>query len=106
MKTIEVEVYGEAVNSPVLKLPGRSYPGVLLQGDSLFILYCDALAIVEKLEKVLPERSIEDDQEDTAMDLAEYLVWSLRGYLQNYQWAHQQQGLPLPYPRETFPVED
>ena len=35
---MEVDVLGVAVNSPVLGLPGRRFPGVLIQGDSLKIM--------------------------------------------------------------------
>ena len=35
MKELSVLLYGEQTNNTVLKLPGRKYPGVLVQGDTL-----------------------------------------------------------------------
>ena len=36
---LEVEVFSKDINSPVIQFPGRRYPGVLIQGDSLSILF-------------------------------------------------------------------
>ncbi len=38
MRTIEVEIFSETTNSPVIKMPNRKFPGVVIQGDSLWIL--------------------------------------------------------------------
>jgi hypothetical protein len=35
MKELTVLLYGEQTNNAVLKMPGRKFPGVLLQGDTL-----------------------------------------------------------------------
>ena len=35
MKELTVLLYGEQTNTPVLKMPGRRFPGILLQGDTL-----------------------------------------------------------------------
>jgi hypothetical protein len=34
----EVEVYSGATNKVVLRVPPRRYPGILIQGDNLFVL--------------------------------------------------------------------
>ena len=36
MRTESVEIYSDATNSAVMRHPGRKYPGVLVQGDSLY----------------------------------------------------------------------
>jgi hypothetical protein len=35
MKVESVEIYSDATNMAVVKHPGRAYPGVLVQGDTL-----------------------------------------------------------------------
>lgn len=35
MRLEQVEVYSDAPNSPVMRHPGRRYPGVLVQGDTI-----------------------------------------------------------------------
>lgn len=38
MRTEPVEIYSDATNSAVMKHPGRHFPGVLVQGDTLHSL--------------------------------------------------------------------
>lgn len=38
MRTDKVEIYSDATNAAVMKHPGRRFPGVLVQGDSLHTL--------------------------------------------------------------------
>jgi hypothetical protein len=38
MKRVEVEMFSETVNYPVVRVPGRVFPGVVIQGDSLSVL--------------------------------------------------------------------
>ncbi len=35
MHTESVEIYSDATNSAVMRHPGRRFPGVLVQGDTL-----------------------------------------------------------------------
>ncbi|MBC8043241.1 MAG: hypothetical protein IAF08_07330 [Rhizobacter sp.] len=39
MKTAEVEVFSEATNDPVVRMQGRAFPGIVIQGDSLKNIY-------------------------------------------------------------------
>jgi hypothetical protein len=39
MTKMEIEVYSEATNQAVVQMPGRQFPGSVIQGDSLSILY-------------------------------------------------------------------
>ena len=36
MHTSKVEIYSDQTNAAVMRHPGRRFPGVLLQGDSLY----------------------------------------------------------------------
>jgi len=38
MRTESVEVYSDETNRAVMRDPGRKFPGVLIQGDTLFTL--------------------------------------------------------------------
>ncbi|MEW5251810.1 DUF6959 family protein [Microbulbifer sp. 2201CG32-9] len=42
MKKKEVEILSDSTNQAVMKHPGRNYPGVLIQGDTLYS-YCQSL---------------------------------------------------------------
>lgn len=37
-----VEIYSDLSNGAIMRHPGRRFPGVLIQGDSLYLL-CDRL---------------------------------------------------------------
>jgi hypothetical protein len=38
MRTESVEIYSDETNRAVMRHPGRKFPGVLIQGDTLFTL--------------------------------------------------------------------
>jgi hypothetical protein len=97
MEKVEVEIYSETVNSPVMRFPGRAFPGVLIQGDSLSILYGLAEAIYQQCKSIgIPEGNI-DDAPDTIADTAHELVNLLSGYLLNYEIVLKQHNIRLPY---------
>ncbi|MCX5411262.1 hypothetical protein [Streptomyces sp. NBC_00059] len=41
MERMEVELFTDGGNDAVVRLPGRHFPGVLIQGDTLRILQAD-----------------------------------------------------------------
>ncbi|HLP76376.1 MAG TPA: hypothetical protein VK327_05595 [Candidatus Paceibacterota bacterium] len=63
MKTMEVEVYSEVTNFPVIRYPGRNFPGSLMQGDSLSIIYQLASSIRGKAKKTGDNQLIDDAEE-------------------------------------------
>jgi len=36
MRTEPVDIFSDATNAPVMRHPGRRFPGVLVQGDTLY----------------------------------------------------------------------
>jgi hypothetical protein len=38
MRTESIEIYSDQTNAAVMKHPGRTFPGVLVQGDNLYDL--------------------------------------------------------------------
>ncbi|MER5537409.1 DUF6959 family protein [Streptomyces mirabilis] len=51
MECIEAELFTDGGNDAVVLLPGRRFPGVLIQGDSLHILRSDVAEVVEACER-------------------------------------------------------
>jgi hypothetical protein len=88
MKCVEIEVLSETTNSPVFKAPGRKFPGVLIQGDSLKSL----LGMVEDIEDACQKH----DEAETDEAIAA-LKAKLAGYLAEYEEVMHSHGLELPY---------
>jgi hypothetical protein len=89
MKKEEIEVYSHECNSCIVKMPERSFPGVVIQGDSLSILYSSALRLVQELEG-----KVEEEVFLGALELAE----SLEGHLDNYMSTLNHHNIELPFP--------
>jgi hypothetical protein len=86
---VEVSVLGDLVNSPVIHFPGRKFPGVLIQGDSLKSM----ADLVNEIRQQLTAGDMEE-----ASSVAEDLHGLLRSHLEIYQRAMESHGLELPYP--------
>jgi|WetSurMetagenome_2_1015567.scaffolds.fasta_scaffold132311_3 hypothetical protein len=92
MRRVEVEVFSEATNCPVVRMPGRKFPGVVLQGDSLSILLREA--------DDLCQLSAKGDTAELA-EAARYLRNLLSDYLKTYEETMRAHGLELPYTRKS-----
>lgn len=51
MERIEVELFTDGGNDAVLRMPGRQFPGVLVQGDSLHVLRSDVAEVMDACER-------------------------------------------------------
>lgn len=91
MEQKNLEVFSEATNSGIVRMPGRKFPGVVIQGDSLSILFEEALCAVEALADSKDEEAFL-----TALGMAEKLEQHLRGY----ETALTAEGINLPYNRD------
>ena len=85
---MEMEVFSETTNFPVVRYPGRNFPGSLIQGDSLSIIYQLATSIRGRAK-----RTGDTDLIDDAEELHELLKTRLRIYEETLV-AH---GIELPY---------
>ncbi|MET9881105.1 hypothetical protein ABZZ36_42005 [Actinacidiphila glaucinigra] len=47
MERVEAELFTDGGNDAVVRLPGRNFPGVLIQGDTLSSLQADVAELVE-----------------------------------------------------------
>ena len=83
MRKQELEVYSEASNAAVVRAPGRQYPGLVVQGDTL--------ANLHGLASLVAERCTGGE----ATELKEMLD----GLLRHYERVLGEYGLALPYQR-------
>lgn len=90
MEVKPVEVYAEDSNYGVVRMPGRNYPGAVIQGDSLRILWGTAREVVEGVRSGRP-----DDEE--FLGAVEELHNALLDRLLHYQEVLRREGLDLPH---------
>jgi hypothetical protein len=90
MRKLELEVYGNASNAAVVRAPGRRFPGVVVQGDTLATLLDSANEIVSRA-------ALTSDDELAAE--AEGLRDRLAGLVAQYEAVMVEHGLGLPYHR-------
>ncbi|MEV1064119.1 hypothetical protein [Streptomyces sp. NPDC050263] len=88
IERIEAELFTDGGNNAVVRLPGRRFPGVLVQGDSLHILRTDAAELVDACER--------GDLAD-ARDGAGLLLAGLDALLDRYAAALAEHEMPRPY---------
>ena len=88
MERIEAELFTDGGNGAVVRMPGRRFPGVLLQGDSLHILRGDVAEVAEACER---------GDLDEARDSASLLLANLDALLTRYETVLGEHGIPRPY---------
>jgi hypothetical protein len=88
MERIEAELFTGGSNDAVVRLPGRRFPGVLVQGDSLRILRSDVAEVLEACER--------GDVEE-ARDSAGLLLADLDALLARYEAVLSEHEIPRPY---------
>jgi hypothetical protein len=88
MEHVEAELFTDGGNDAVVRLPGRRFPGVLLQGDSLHILRSELAEVLEACER--------GDLAE-ARDSAGLLLSSLDTVLTRYEDALREHDIPRPY---------
>jgi uncharacterized protein DUF6959 len=94
MQKKELEVFSEASNVAIVRMPGRRFPGSVIQGDSLSHLRW----LAEDLRNRLRDHP-DEDLRDTAQELFELL----EGRLRHYMAVLDAEGLPLPFTRPPPP---
>jgi hypothetical protein len=90
MEQKQIEVYSEMSNYAIVRMPGRNYPGCVIQGDSLNIL----LNTAKRAHKLAASTGIED-----LIDETEELVANLSDRLDYYEAILKTHGIDLPYHR-------
>ncbi|MDX3575621.1 DUF6959 family protein [Streptomyces sp. FL07-04A] len=88
MKRIEAELFTDGGNDAVVRMPGRQFPGVLVQGDSLHILRSAVAEVVEACER----GDLEEARNSSGLLLAD-----LDALLMRYEAALGEHEIPRPY---------
>lgn len=83
-----VEIYSDRTNAVVLRHPSRKFPGVLVQGDSLYALFRRADEICAAGKSALA---------DEAYDALTELRNGLLAYLDHYKTVLDEHNLPVPF---------
>src|SRR4051812_30132602 len=90
MNQLEVEVFSEAVNCPVLRFPGRKFPGLLIQGDTL-----------KNLVDTVGELSTLDANSEEFRDELAAITEQLTTMLDHYEKVLNDHKISAPYTRNT-----
>ena len=88
MEQKHLEVYSETSNYGVVRMPGRAFPGSVIQGDSLAILCEHARSVHRRAVQIADEELV-----DEAADLLE----QLEGRLHHYEQVFADHKIALPY---------
>jgi hypothetical protein len=88
MHAESVEIYSDATNGAVMRHPGRNFPGVLLQGDTLHTLCVAADAACEEARDVMSDEGFQ-----RLNDLRRHL----RSLLNHYKMVLSEHKLRLPF---------
>ena len=94
--TITFDLFSTPTNNAVLRMPGRAYPGVLVQGDTLAAL----VETAREIQSLMPVGARDSDLADRVCDIRK----RLEGMLSWYEQSLSDAGLTLPYmkvPNET-----
>lgn len=88
MNEVPMELFSDEGNNAVLRLPGRQYPGVLIQGDTLH-------GLVERLSEAIS--ALERKEFAEAEEVIRHLEVEFREVQSRYESAVRRGGVPLPY---------
>lgn len=88
MSRIEVDLLSDVINCPVLQFPGRHFPGILVQGDSLKAM----TDLANEIAELISARDLKE-----ALAVADELRCLLASRLDIYERALKLNGLAPPY---------
>lgn len=88
MERIELDVFSQESNYGIVRMPGRSFPGCVIQGDSLAILLRTVMRVLDRVSRVGDEELVDDVGD---------VVESLRDRLQHYESVLSEHSIQLPY---------
>ena len=89
MDRIEVELFTDAGNDAVVRMPGRSFPGVVIQGDTLSTLWMSAKRALDGLRA--------PDGRAAGLSELEDLTSRLDATLSRYERALEANDIRRPY---------
>ena len=78
-------------NGAVVHLPGRQFPGVVIQGDTLANITRQAMDIRQQVAKAIGQGETVDELDG--------VLEKLYAFVALYEMALEQHGFDLPYPK-------
>jgi hypothetical protein len=94
MEYMELEVYSQSIDRGIVRMPSQSFPGLLLQGETLSSLL--------RLAKAAHEKSQTTDNTEL-IDTSRELMESLQKLISHYEATLGKHNIPLPY--STVPAK-
>ncbi|HSL29388.1 MAG TPA: hypothetical protein VK900_09340 [Anaerolineales bacterium] len=91
---MELEVYSQSINRGIVKMPSQSFPGIVLQGETLVSLL--------KLAKTAHEKSQSTNDTDL-IDISHEILESMQKLVSHYESTLKRHNIPLPY--STLPAK-
>lgn len=88
METKRLEVFSEAPNFGIVRMPGRRFPGSVIQGDSLSNLVGAAAVVLRE--------AVRGENQSLAEEARELYV-ALKARLGHYERVREEHGMELPY---------
>ena len=88
MEYMELEVYSQSINRAIVKMPSQSFPGLLLQGETLAALLRLARTVHEKSQNTDDTELVETSRE---------LVENLQKLVSHFESTLNRNNIPLPY---------
>ena len=89
MKRIEVELFSDAGNNAIVRMPGRAFPGIVVQGDTLSTWRQRLADIAAALRT--------DPADGETLDELDYFVSEMSELLGRYEDLLAAHGLRRPY---------
>ena len=87
----DIELLDATINAAVVRMPGRRFPGIVVQGDTLHswsVLADSLMSSVNSAPEIDPE---------VVLDMSE-LADLIRSHVDQYESVLRAHGLALPYP--------
>jgi hypothetical protein len=94
MEYMELEVYSQSIDRGIVRMPSQSFPGLVLQGETLAALLKLAISAHEKSQNTTDTELI-----DATRNLAE----KLQMLVTHYESTLNKHNIPLPY--STLPTK-
>lgn len=86
MRIEPIEVYSDATNAAIMRHPGRRFPGLLVQGDTLHTMSV-------RLSKVCAAMDARNPMRNDALELRD----QIKGLVEHYRKTLTDHGIELPY---------
>jgi hypothetical protein len=88
MEYMELEVYSQSINRGIVKMPSQSFPGLVLQGETL--------ASLLKLARAAHGKS-QNANDTELIDISRELMESIQNLVSHYESTLKRHNIPMPY---------